>query len=280
MKNWSTAALFVVAALLITADDGQAQGHAAGNAVTGRLLVTGSATMAPLVSAIAKRFQALNPGIDIEVQTGGSGRGLADVRQGKADIGMVARALGAAEQEVKGLPIGRDGVAIVIHRDNPVRALSDAQVTDIYAGRLTNWKQVGGRDASIVTIAADAGRGSSELFEQYFHLSGGTLKPQLVLGDNPQRIKALVENSAAILYTSIGEAERAALAGVPIKLLPTGGVVASSRNIRNGNFPISRPLTLVTRERPTGLTKAFVEYCASSQVTDLIVAYNFVPYLD
>ena len=67
---------------------------------------------------------------------------------------------------------------------------------------------------------------------------------------------------------------------MPIKLLPTGGVVASSRNIRNGNFPISRPLTLVTRERPTGLTKAFVEYCASSQVTDLIVAYNFVPYLD
>ena len=57
-------------------------------------------------------------------------------------------------------------------------------------------------------------------------------------------------------------------------------MAATSRNIRNGNFPISRPLTLVTRGQPTGLTKVFIEYCVSSQVTDLVIAHDFVPYLD
>jgi phosphate transport system substrate-binding protein len=281
MKTWTATALFVVTALLLCpAEPAPAQSLTAGDPVTGRLLITGSSTMAPLVSAIARRFQALHPRVSIEVQTGGSGRGLADARQGKADIGMASRALGEAEKDLQGLPIARDGVAVIVHRDNPVRALSDAQVVDIYTGKITNWKQVGGRDMSVLTVIAEAGRSAPELFNHYFHLSVDVIKAQRAVGDNALRLKLLVEHPDAILYMSVGEAERTEQSGAPIRLLPAGGVAATSRNIRNGNFPISRPLTLVTRNRPTGLAKAFIEYCVSSQVTDIVIAHDFVPYLD
>jgi phosphate transport system substrate-binding protein len=282
MRSWTAAALFVVTALLLSgANPAPAQSHTTGDPVSGRLLITGSSTMVRLVSAMAKRFQALHPGVTIEFQTGGSGRGLADARQDKADIGMVSRALGAAEKDLQGLPIARDGVAVVVHGDNPVRTLSDDQVVAIFTGKLNNWKQVGGRDAPILTVAAEAGRSSSaELFDHYFHLSRDTVKAQRTVSDSAVRLKFLVEHPDAILYMSIGEAERNARSGAPVRPLPAGSVAATSRNIRNGNFPISRPLTLVTRNRPTGLAKAFIEYCVSSQVTDLIIAHDFVPYLD
>lgn len=272
---WKTAAVFVLWLLSLSWTGGA---HA--DQLAGRLLVTGSSTMAPLVTAIAKRFQGLHPGVQVEVQMGGSGRGIADVRQGKADIGMVSRALAEAEQVFYGVPIARDGVAVVIHRDNPVPSLTDRQIADIYTGKITHWTQVGGADKPILLVKAEAGRSSTELFTHYFGVPYDDIKARQVVGDNPTRIKLLIENPNAILYVSVGEAERKAQAGVPIKLLPVAGVAATSKNIRSGDYPISRPLTLVTRELPKGLAKAFIEFSLSSEVTDLVLAHDFVAYLD
>lgn len=247
---------------------------------TGRLLIVGSGTMAPLVGEIAKRFQALHPGLRIDVEMGGSGRGLADARSGQADIGMVSRALGDADKDLQAIPIARDGVALVVHKSNPVAALSDRQVVDIFTGRLANWKQVGGRDAPIYVAKAEAGRSSSELFTQHYGIAYDDIRARQVVGDNPTRLQLIRENPDAILYMSLGEAERKAAAGHPLKLLPAGGVVASARSIRSGDYPIARALTLVTRGRPTGPAKAFIEYALSPAVADLIVAHDFVPYLD
>lgn len=193
---------------------------------------------------------------------------------------MVSRALTEKERDLQGFPIARDGVTLVVHKTNPVHSLTDRQVVEIYSGKITSWKQLGGHNAPILVVKAEATRSSSELFIQYFGLSYEDIKAQREVGDNPTRIKLLTENPDALLYMSVGEAERKAQAGVPIKLLPVGGVAATSKNIRNGNFPISRPLTLVTRELPKGLARTFIDFALSSQVTDLVLAHDFVPYLD
>ncbi|MBI4990317.1 MAG: phosphate ABC transporter substrate-binding protein [Rhodocyclales bacterium] len=257
------------------ADAGEAPGQSGG-----RLLITGSSTMAPLVEAIAKRFQSLHPGAGIEVRMGGSGRGIQDARQGVADIGMVSRALGEELRDLYGIPIARDGVAVVVHRDNPVKSLTVRQIADIFSGRTANWKQAGGRDAPVLVAKAEETRSSTELFARFFDLRYDRIQAQQVVGDNPARIRLLVENPNAILYMSVGEAERNAQSGVPLRLLPMGGVAASSKSIRSGDYPISRPLTLVTRAMPAGLAKQFIDYALSAEVTDLIVAHDFVPYLD
>lgn len=274
MGNWKAVLLFLAGLL---AQTGMVAAEGASN---GRLRIVGSGTMAPLVTEIAKRFQALHPGLRVDVEAGGSRRGLADARDGKADIGMVARALGEEQQDLYGVPIARDGIALVVHRDNPVRALSDRQVVDIYTGRIDNWKQLGGRDAPIYVVKAEAGGSSTELFTRHFAIPYEHIKAQQVLGGNPARVSFVGDNPGAILYMSVGEAERRAQAGFPLKLLPVGGIAASSRSIRSGDYPIARALTLVTRGRPSGPAKAFIEYALSPAVTDLILANDFAPYLD
>lgn len=245
-----------------------------------RLLLTGSTTMAPLMMEVARRFQTLHPAIQIEVQMGGSGRGVSDTRQGKADIGMVSRALGETERDLYGISIARDGVAVIVHKDNPVTSLSDRQLLDIYSGKIANWRQVGGRDAPMQVLAAPLEGGSSELISQYLRIPYDQIKAQRRIAANADRIAAVSADPHAIIWTSVGEAEREVRVGVPIKLLAVGGVAASSKNVRSGDYPLSRPLTLVSRGTPTGAARVFIEFCASSQVTDLVSAFDFVPYLD
>lgn len=245
-----------------------------------RLLITGSSTMAPMLATIAKRFQSLHPEVNIEVQPGGSERGVSDAHQGKADVGMVSRTLAEAEKKLYEFPIARDGVAIVINKNNPVSTLSNSQLIAIYTGKISNWRGVGGRDEPIMVFAGPAGRGSTELFIHYLGIRYDAIKVQRVIGDNPERLKATAEHPEAIVYVSVGEAERKAKAGLAVKLLPVDGVGSSSQNVRNGNFPISRPLILVTKELPKGLAKTFIEFALSPRVTDIIQAYDFVPYLD
>lgn len=245
-----------------------------------RLRLTGSTTMAPLMAEIAKRFQIRHHDVQIEVQLGGSGQGISDVRSGKADIGLVSRILGETERNFHGIPIARDGVAVIVHKDNPVSALSNRQLLDIYSGKTTNWRHVGGRDAPLHVLAGPAEGGSSELFSHYLRLPYEQIKAQGRVAANADRIAAVAADPHAIIWVSVGEAERKARDGVPIKLLTIDGVAAGSRNVRNGNYPISRPLLLVTRRAPTGTARAFIEFCVSSQVTDLVLAFDFVPYLD
>jgi phosphate transport system substrate-binding protein len=246
----------------------------------GKLFITGSSTMCPLIAEIGKRFQTLHPEVRFEIQCGGSGRGISDALNGKADIGMVSRTLTDKEKNLYSFPIARDGVSIILHKSNPVKSLSDAQIADIYTGKITNWKKVGGRDAPITVINAKKGYSSAELFVHYFKVDYEDIKTAIVAGDNPTRITAVAGNPNAIAYVSSGEAERKAASGAPIKLLPIHNVMPTNRNIITGNYPIARPLTLVINKLPSGMVKAFIEFYLSSAVVDIIERYDFVPYED
>jgi phosphate transport system substrate-binding protein len=242
-----------------------------------KLVLTGSSTIAPLVSELGKRFESLHPGVRIDVQTGGTSRGIADCRSGLNDIGMVSRPLNPGENDLHGFAIARDGVTIILHKDNPVQSLTDPQVVDIYTGKITNWNQVGGRDAPITLVNKAEGRSTLELFLHYFKLKNTDIKPHVIIGDNEQGIKTVAGNPNAIGYVSIGTAEYDAERGVAIKLLPVGGVPATSENVANGKFPLSRPLHLVTKAPPEGLAKEFIDFARSADVHDLVREQSFVP---
>lgn len=248
--------------------------------LAGKLVITGASTLAPLIAEIGKRFESLYPGVRIDVQSGGSSRGVADARQGLADIGMVSRAMKEDERDLSAFPVARDGVCPILHRENPVQALTDEQVVAIYTGKITNWKAVGGTDAPITVVNKADGRSTLEVFLHYFKLKNVDVKAQVVIGDNEQGVKTVAGNRNAIGYVSIGTAEYDAAHGVPIKLLPIGGVAASTESVQKGIFPLSRSLHLVTRSAPSGLAKAFIEYTQSKAVHDLIKQQYFVPLAD
>ncbi|WP_275272026.1 phosphate ABC transporter substrate-binding protein [Limnobacter sp. P1] len=242
-----------------------------------KLSMTGSSTVAPLALEIAKRFESQNPGVRIDVQTGGSGRGIADARNGTADVGLVSRSLKADESDLQGHTIALDGVAVILHKSNPVGNLSNAQIVGIYTGTIQNWKEVGGKDQKITVVNKAEGRSTLELFAQYFGLKNSQIKAQVVIGDNQQGIKTVAGNPGAIGYVSIGSAEFEIENGVPLKMLSMNGVKPNTENVRNGSFPLSRPLLLVTKGVDTDLRKKFLSFSKSPAVYDLVKEQYFVP---
>jgi phosphate transport system substrate-binding protein len=256
-------------------------GSCASDEHTGRreqLVITGASTIAPLAAEIAKRFERLHPGTRVDVQSGGSSRGIADVRRGLADIGMVSRELKADELDLRATTIARDGVCIIVHRDNPVAELSDEQIRSIYLGQIENWKDVGGVDAKIIVVNKAEGRSTLELFLSHFGLQNRDIRADVVIGENEQGIKTVSGNPDAIGYVSIGTAQYDASENVAIKLLPLGGVAASIETVLSGSFPLARPLNLVTTPEPSApLVEAFLRFAASPEVHDLVREQYFVP---
>lgn len=233
--------------------------------------------MAPLIAEIGKRFEHLHPGTRIDVQTGGSSRGIADTVNGLADIGMVSRALKSQEDALHGATIAHDGITMILHKDNPVDELSNEQIRSIYLGEITNWKTVGGREAPIIVVNKAEGRSTLELFLQYFQLSNRVIRAHVIIGDNEQGIKTIAGNPHAIGYVSVGTAQYDATHNVPIKLLALHQIPATLEAVQTGTFPLSRPLTLVSRDPFTGLAKTFIEFSQSSAVHDLILKQYFSP---
>ena len=251
---------------------------AALTAAEDKLTLTGSSTVAPLAAEIAKRFEQLHPGVRVDVQSGGSGRGVADAQSGLANIGLVSRDLKPEEKDhLIAFTIARDGIAVILHRDNSVKALTREQVIAIYTGKTTRWSEVGGKDAVITVVNKAEGRSTLELFCHHFGLKNPDIKAHVVIGDNEQGVKTVAGNPDAIGYVSIGTAEVNREAGVAIKLLPLNGIEANTAHVRDGTWPLARPLNLVSKGQPSGLAKDFITFATSKAVDDLITDLAFVP---
>jgi phosphate transport system substrate-binding protein len=244
---------------------------------TQKLVLTGSSTIAPLAVELGQRFEALRPGVEVDVQTGGSSRGIHDAREGLADLGMVSRALTAEEADLHAYTIALDGVALITHRSNPVAALNREQILAIYTDRINRWPEIGGPDQPITVVNKAEGRSTLELFLAHFGLRNSEVKPDVVIGDNAQGLKTVAGNPWSIGYVSIGSAEYEATHGRPIRLLPLDGVEASIATVRNGTYPLKRPLNLVAREPARGLCLAFIEFARSEAARAIVEQQFFVP---
>ena len=242
-----------------------------------QLVLTGSSTIAPLASEIGKRFEAQHPGTRVDVQTGGSSRGITDIRQGIAHIGMASRSLKDSERDLHSTVIAHDGIGFIVHQSNPLSSLDDQTIVNIYSGGVSNWKEIGGVDAPITVVNKAEGRATLELFLKHFNLDSTQIKAHVVIGDNEQGIKVVSGNPHAIAYVSIGTAAYSAAHDVPIKLLALGAIPASLDEVQSGRFPLSRPLTLVTQSVPTGTLKMFIDFARSPDSYDLVSQYYFVP---
>lgn len=243
---------------------------------TEKIIISGASTIAPLVAEIAKRYERENPGIQIDVQSGGSSRGVADARSGLADIGMVSRDLKASERELVDYPIARDGIAVIVHKSNPIQALSKEQIRNIYLGRITNWKELGGADMPITVVNKASGRSTLELFAGFMSLEPADIKANIVIGENEQGIKTVANSPGAIGYVSIGTAEYSERSGTALKLISLGGQVPSTQNVADKKYDLSRTLNLVTKGKPSVAVSHFIDYVQSASVKDLVEEQYFV----
>lgn len=253
-----------------------------GDELTGKLVVTGSSTIAPLLAEIASRFEDKHSRVRVDVQTGGSSRGIRDAHSGVADIGMSSRHLKPSELSgVETRIIAWDGVAFIVHKDNPVDQLSLTQLKDIYTGKTNEWDSVGGKQGQIVVSNRANGRSEQDLVCDYLEVKPGEIQADIVDGETQQSIKTVITNPKAITYTSVGAAQDAVRRGEPIKLLPLDGIVASSDTVSAGQFPLARPLILIFKKSNSGskqkLIEAFLKFSSIDDVFDAAINLGFVP---
>lgn len=271
-------ALFSLALGLLTAcGSQQSPSQKSFDTLSGKLIVTGSSTIAPLAAELAKQFEKKHQQVKIDVQTGGSSRGITDVRQGTAHIGMVSRKLKNTENDLESYLLAKDGVSIIVHKSNPILELSADQIRSIYSGEIQNWKSLNGQDKKITIINKAEGRSTLEVFTEYFKLKNSQIKPDIIIGDNEQAIKLVSSNPHAIAYVSIGTAEYDIALGVPVKALPLNGINASTKTLMNSQFPLSRELNFISKGDMSALARAFMDFAQSPIANSFIKEYGFVP---
>lgn len=245
-----------------------------------RLQICGSRTMGPMLREIAAKYRLLHPEVSIEVELGGSLRGLDALRAGEAQIAMLSRALAPGEHDLYGIPIARDGVGLVVHVNNPVQELAVSQLQDVFSGRVRDWNDLGGAYTSIHSVGALPGSASNTVLARFLKQDMVTFQLSAAVESDTQRLAVIAACENGIGFVSVGAAERAIAQGAPIRLLPISGIAASMANIRNGSYPICRALTLASKEPPVDLARSFFVFCLSAQVKAILASYDFVPYLD
>ena len=243
------------------------QQSAAVETLSGSVGTDGSTSMAKVISALGESFMNDNSGVTFTYNPTGSGSGITAVQEGRCDIGLASRALKDSEKE-SGLDetvLAYDGIAIVVHPDNKVDNLSLEQIADIYTGKITNWKEVGGDDAEIVLIGREAGSGTRDGFESITDTKDAC-KYRQELTATGDVITTVSQNPGAIGYASLSAVKDS------VKALSVGGVDPSEETVQDGSYEVQRPFMLITKkdQKLDPVPQAFFDYITSPDVKDII----------
>jgi len=240
------------------------------------LVVAGSTSVQPYVELLAEEFELLYPGSGIDIQGGGSSAGITAAETGAADIGMSSRWLKRTEENLWSVEIAKDGLAIIINPNNPVTDLSLEQVRDIYSAVITDWSQLGGKQARIHIIAREEGSGTRSAFEEMVMGSGDSaqrITPRAIVQNSNGAVRQLVAGDpSSIGFISLG------LVDNTVKAVKLGGVEASRENVMNRSYTLFRPFLFVSKSiPPTGLSMEFIEFILSPKGKELMTQEGLIP---
>src|SRR5690348_3851916 len=168
------------------------------------LLVTGSSTVYPLMVDIVRRFERANPGVSIDVRSGGSAKGIAELRRGISDIAMVSRQLVDRERNLFSFPLCQDGAAIVVHRSNPLKGLSRRQLSALLTGRITDWKQLGVRTGPVKLAWRTEGQAIPELIQLHLKLRPEQIRSYTKIFENDDAIEFVANDRNAVTLAALG----------------------------------------------------------------------------
>ncbi|RTZ18185.1 phosphate ABC transporter substrate-binding protein [Vibrio aquaticus] len=235
----------------------------------------GSSSVTPLMEVFSETYMKTNSDVFIEVQGPGSSAGVKAAKNGSADLGMSSRNLKESEKEpaLKELTVALDGIAVVVNPKNTLNGLTTEQVTAIYKGEITNWKDVGGADKPIVAITRDTASGTRGAFEDIMKLkmkiSGkkvSAISQRAQVANGNGALKTMVaSNPYAIGYISLGTVDTS------VNALAINGTEASVDNVKNGSYKVARPFLVLYKEgKPSAETQKFLDWMVSDNAQALV----------
>ena len=240
----------------------------------GTLKIAGGTAHIPVVKEAAKRIMTYNPDVQISIAGGGSGVGIKQVGEGLIDIGNSGRK--PTDQEIQRYNLHMfkwaiDGVGIVVNPKNPVTTLTKAQTRDVFAGKITNWEEVGGKNKPISVYTRDEASGTRAVFWKKALGKGEiTSKANFVVSNGAMK-SAVAQDPYAIGYVSVGHIDQS-VAPVAFE-----GIAPTLSNVKTGKYTIARGLYSNTKGEPAGLAKKMIDYLLSPEGQEIVSAKGFVP---
>lgn len=240
----------------------------------GAVATDGSTSMESVIGALGEAFMEANEDVTFTYNPTGSGSGIQAVSEGRCDIGLSSRALKDEELE-SGLvetTLALDGIAIIVHPDNPVADLDVETIAKIYTGEIDDWADVGGDAGEIVLIGREAGSGTRDGFESITGTEDACQYRQ-ELTSTGDVIATVSQNPNAIGYASL------AAVGDTVKALAVDGVEPTEETVMDGSYVVQRPFVLVTREDEelSGAAQAFFDFALSEDAAEYITLAGAVP---
>ncbi|MGI5976559.1 MAG: phosphate ABC transporter substrate-binding protein [Candidatus Limivicinus sp.] len=272
-KRLSVLFAAVLAVSLLEGCGSSAQEKAPAGKLSGSVATDGSTSMAKVIGALGESFTNENPDVVFTYNPTGSGSGITAVSEGRCDIGLASRALKDSEKE-SGLServLAYDGIAIIVHPDNPVSGLSLGQIADIYTGKISSWKDLGGDDGEIVVIGREAGSGTRDGFESITGTKDGC-KYRQELTSTGDVITTVSKNTGAIGYASLSAVKES------VKALKVDGIEPNEKTVQDGSYSVQRPFMLITKtgQELSPVSKVFFDYITSPEVNDIIAKAGVV----
>lgn len=260
-----------VAALLVTLVAGCGRPAS----LAGQLTVVGSTALQPLVDEAARQFMAEHPQVQITVNGGGSGFGLTQVASGAAQIGnsdiFANEKPDIDASALEDHKVAVVGIAVVANPNVGVDSVTQAQLIDIFTGKITNWKQLGGSDVKVTVINRAKGSGTRATFKQYALMGNEEMESQSEDSSGAVR-KIVAETPGAISYLALSYVDSS------VRALKVDGVEPTAANIANGTYPVWAYEHMYTKGPATGLAKALIDYILSDKVQqDLIPKLGYIP---
>ncbi len=254
----------------------------------------GSDTIVNLALAWAEQYQTENPGVSISVTGGGSGTGIAALINGTVDIANASRQISADEikqAQAKGIQpvefvIARDAIAVIVNPENPIRQLTLQQVSDIYSGKITNWKVLGGDDRPIVKLSRETNSGTHVYFlANVVRLGNSNDKTlfsmdTLLLPSSEGIVAELRDNPNAIGYDGLGYVPTDGTVKVIALALDASHpyILPSVATVNDKTYPVARDLYMYTAGQPTGAVKTYLDWILNSpESSDIVNKLGFVP---
>lgn len=245
----------------------------AGSSSEAKVTVSGSTSVGSPMENLAEAFEANNPDVKVEVQQLGSSAGIKNAIEGVSEIGMSSRDLKDEEKSagLKETIIATDGIAVITNKANSVTDLTLDQVRDIYTGKITNWKEVGGKDAPIVVVSREDGSGTRDGFQEKVGFESEELVKDAQITDGSGNIKSTVEgNENAIGYISFGYVDDA------VNAVKVDGVEINHETVANNEYVIARPFILVNKEGISDNAQALIDFILSDEGQSILEEKGFI----
>ena len=233
--------------------------------------IAGSTSVMPFSEKLAEHFKIEEPRITVDVQGGGSSAGIQACINRTVDIGMSSRELKGDEKLLHEIIICHDGIAIVVHPQNPIKDITLEQIRAIYGGRLRNWKQLGWIDRNIDAVTREEGSGTRGAFEEL--VMGKTdINDSTMVQDSNGSVKEVVATDPyAIGFISLGVVD------AKVKALTVGGVAPKVENIKTRRYRMVRPFLYLTMGEPEGAARLFITYVLSKDGQMILKKEGLVP---